>query len=107
MNFCKKSSIFSEFSSKGATPSEYGLVFGVIHLAIFVSGPFFGKFMHILGVRNVYFFGVLLTSVCAVSFGFLGMKLRVFSNEIKNQSESLEFQIILRTKIHFWAYRMG
>lgn len=63
---------FLNFSKKGATPTEYGLVFGVIHLAIFVSGPIFGKYMHRLGVRKVYFFGVISTSVCAVSFGFLG-----------------------------------
>ena len=35
--------------SKGASVGEYGSVFGVIHLAIFVSGPIFGKYMQHLG----------------------------------------------------------
>ena len=35
--------------SKGASVGEYGSVFGVIHLAIFVSGPVFGKYMRHLG----------------------------------------------------------
>ena len=32
-----------EAEKKGATVGEYGFVFGVIHLAIFFSGPIFGK----------------------------------------------------------------
>ena len=35
------------------------------------SGPIFGKYMHKLGVRRVYFFGVILTGVCALVFGTL------------------------------------
>ena len=57
--------------SKGATVAEYGFVFGIIHLAIFVSGPLFGKYMHKLGLKNVYIFGVISTGVCALLFGFL------------------------------------
>ncbi len=56
---------------KGANVAEYGFVFGVIHLAIFVSGPLFGKFMPVLGLKNVYIFGVISTGVCALLFGFL------------------------------------
>eukprot|EP00095_Tigriopus_kingsejongensis_P002202 maker-scaffold1312_size48844-snap-gene-0.9 protein:Tk02202 transcript:maker-scaffold1312_size48844-snap-gene-0.9-mRNA-1 annotation:"mfs-type transporter slc18b1-like" len=60
-----------EAERKGATVSEYGFVFGIIHLAIFFSGPFFGKYMHFFGLKNVYIFGVISTGVCALLFGFL------------------------------------
>lgn len=60
-----------EAERKGATVSEYGFVFGIIHLAIFFSGPFFGKYMHLFGIKNVYIFGVISTGVCALLFGFL------------------------------------
>ena len=60
-----------EAASKGATVGEYGMVFGVIHLAIFISGPIFGRYMNVLGLKNVYIFGVISTGVCALLFGFL------------------------------------
>ncbi len=60
-----------EAESKGADIAEYGFVFGIIHLAIFVSGPIFGKHMHRLGLKNVYIFGVISTGVCSLLFGFL------------------------------------
>lgn len=50
---------------------EYGFVFGIIHLAIFVSGPIFGRYMHVLGLKNVYIFGVVSTGIVALLFGFL------------------------------------
>jgi len=61
-----------EAEEKGATSSEYGLVFGIIHLAMFLAGPVFGHYMHRLGVKHVFIFGVLGTAFCACFFGFLG-----------------------------------
>lgn len=60
-----------EAESKGATSSEYGLVFGIIHLAMFFAGPIFGRYMAVLRVKAVFIFGVLGTAVCALLFGFL------------------------------------
>jgi len=60
-----------EAENKGATPSEYGAVFGIIHLAMFICGPLFGKYMHKLGVYKVFIFGVLGTAVCGCVFGLL------------------------------------
>jgi MFS family permease len=60
-----------EAENKGASPSEYGAVFGIIHLAMFFAGPLFGKFMPYLGVRRVFMFGVLGTAVCGCVFGLL------------------------------------
>jgi len=60
-----------EAANKGATPQEYGAVFGIIHLAMFVCGPLFGKYMPVLGVYRVFIFGVLATAVCSSLFGLL------------------------------------
>lgn len=60
-----------EAENKGANPAEYGAVFGIIHLAMFLSGPIFGKFMWKLGVFSVFIFGTLGTAVCGCLFGLL------------------------------------
>jgi len=60
-----------EAENKGANPAEYGAVFGIIHLAMFLSGPIFGKFMWKLGVFPVFIFGVLGTALCGCLFGLL------------------------------------
>lgn len=60
-----------EADSKGANPAEYGAVFGIIHLAMFLAGPLFGKYMSNIGVFRVFVFGVVGTSVCGCLFGLL------------------------------------
>ena len=61
-----------EAEEKGATSTQYGLVFGIIHLAMFVAGPVFGHCLPRLGVRPVLVFGLLGTALCACIFGLLG-----------------------------------
>lgn len=60
-----------EAEEKGANPAEYGGVFGIIHLAMFLAGPIFGRYMHNLGVYRVFIFGVMGTAVCGCVFGLL------------------------------------
>jgi MFS family permease len=60
-----------EAEAKGANSAQYGVVFGIIHLAMFLAGPLFGRFMPRLGVRSVFVFGVLGTAVCSCAFGLL------------------------------------
>jgi len=60
-----------EADRKGANPAEYGAVFGIIHLAMFLAGPLFGKYMSRLGVYWVFVFGVVGTGVCGCLFGLL------------------------------------
>jgi len=60
-----------EAASKGATPAQYGLVFGIIHLAIFISSPVFGHYLPRLSLRAVFGFGLVGTSSCACAFGLL------------------------------------
>jgi len=60
-----------EADNKGANAAEYGAVFGIIHLAMFLAGPLFGKYMSVLGVYRVFVFGVVGTGVCGCLFGCL------------------------------------
>ena len=60
-----------EAASKGATPAQYGLVFGIIHLSIFISSPVFGHYLPRLSLRAVFGFGLVGTSSCACAFGLL------------------------------------
>ena len=60
-----------EAACKGATPAQYGLVFGIIHLAIFISSPVFGHYLPRLSLRAVFGFGLVGTSSCACAFGLL------------------------------------
>ena len=70
--FCIEAPFYPiEAENKGANPAEYGAVFGIIHLAMFLSGPIFGKFMWKLGVFPVFIFGVLGTAICGCLFGLL------------------------------------
>lgn len=60
-----------EGALKGATATQCCGVFGIIHLAIVLTSPFTGKIVAKVGVGNLFRFGLLLTSACALSFGFL------------------------------------
>ena len=42
-----------EAASKSATAAQYGPVFGIIHLAIFISSPVFGHYLPRLSLRAV------------------------------------------------------
>lgn len=60
-----------EAESKGATASEYGLVFGVFELVSFISSPILGKYMNTFGAKLLLNSGVFLAAVCAIVFGLL------------------------------------
>ena len=60
-----------EAAQKGASATEFGGVFGIIHLAIFITSPLMGKFVSLLGLSNIFKFGLLLSCVSAISFGLL------------------------------------
>ena len=40
-----------EAARKGATPAQFGAVFGIIHLSLFIFGPLVGKYLPIWGVK--------------------------------------------------------
>ena len=62
-----------EAEKKGARPSEYGFVFGVYELVVFLFCPIFGKFLGSLGVEFVTNAGIVVVGVTCTLFGFLTM----------------------------------
>lgn len=61
----------AEAEQKGATATEYGLVFGSFELVAFLSSPFFGRYIHSIGTNCLLSLGMLLNAVTAILFGFL------------------------------------
>jgi len=60
-----------EAEEKGATATEYGLVFGVFELTVFIVSPLLGKNLRRLGAKRVFNLGILTTGSCSVLFGVL------------------------------------
>lgn len=60
-----------EAQNKGASPTEYGLVFGVYELAIIFVSPLVGKLVGRSSPRLWIQIGLLLTGFMTVLFGFL------------------------------------
>eukprot|EP00095_Tigriopus_kingsejongensis_P010457 snap_masked-scaffold1863_size26100-processed-gene-0.1 protein:Tk10457 transcript:snap_masked-scaffold1863_size26100-processed-gene-0.1-mRNA-1 annotation:"chromaffin granule amine" len=60
-----------EAEKHGATPSQYGFVFGIVHLAAFLSAPVFAKYGNRIGPKLLYNTGALVQGVQAICFGFL------------------------------------
>ena len=77
-----------EASSKGATASEFGAVFGIIHLSLFMfgkfsfcdilfsdksfnPGPLVGKYLSIWGVKAIFPAGFIIDGGTFIMFGML------------------------------------
>ncbi|KAK3923553.1 MFS-type transporter SLC18B1 [Frankliniella fusca] len=60
-----------EAEAKGATPSEYGLVFGVFELVVFIISPVYGQHLNRIGPKFLFNGGIFTTGVCAILFGLL------------------------------------
>ena len=60
-----------EAQVKGTTASQFGPIFGVIHLSLFIISPFMGKIILRSGLGNVFKFGLLLISFSSLCFGLL------------------------------------
>ncbi|CAL8093259.1 unnamed protein product [Orchesella dallaii] len=61
----------AEAERKGATATEYGLVFGIFEFVVFLSSPIYGKYMNKLGPKTVFSVGTLVTSISVICFGLL------------------------------------
>lgn len=59
----------AEAEDKGATPSQYGLVFGVYELVIVVISPLCGKLMGVISPNFLIQAGLMLTGVSTILFG--------------------------------------
>ena len=60
-----------EARTKGATPSQFGPIFGIIHLALFITSPLVGALVSKFGLGIVFKTGLGLTCVSTLMFGFL------------------------------------
>lgn len=61
----------AEAERKGATASQYGLVFGVFELTVFLVSPVYGRFMTRWGPKFINNAGIFTVSVMCILFGFL------------------------------------
>ena len=61
----------SEAEKKGATPSQYGFVFGIANLAAFIFAPIFARYGTKIGAKLVYNSGAFIQGFVGISFGFL------------------------------------
>ncbi|XP_034232465.1 MFS-type transporter SLC18B1-like [Thrips palmi] len=60
-----------EAEKKGATATEYGLVFGVFELVVFIISPIYGQHLNRIGPKFLFNGGIFTTGVCAILFGML------------------------------------
>lgn len=60
-----------EAEKKGASPTEYGFVFGVFELVVFLISPFYGQHLNRIGPKYLFNGGIFTTGICAILFGCL------------------------------------
>lgn len=70
---CILYSIFFNFQAelKGATATEYGLVFGIFELVVFIVSPIYGQHLNRIGPKYLFNGGIFTTGICAILFGLL------------------------------------
>ena len=56
---------------KGATATEYGLVFGIFELTVFLVSPVVGRFLPWVGATRAFCLGIFITGSMCVLFGLL------------------------------------
>jgi len=60
-----------EAESKGASTAQFGAVFGIIHLSLFIFGPLVGRYLSIWGVKAIFPAGFLIDGGTFILFGLL------------------------------------
>jgi len=60
-----------EAEKKGASATEYGLVFGIFELTVFLVSPVIGKYLPRIGISRAFSGGITVTGSMLVGFGFL------------------------------------
>lgn len=56
---------------KGCTATEYGFVFGIFELIVFLVSPLYGQFMNRIGPKVLFNSGIYTTGTSAIIFGLL------------------------------------
>ncbi|XP_045590438.1 MFS-type transporter SLC18B1 [Procambarus clarkii] len=57
--------------SKGATPTQYGFVFGIFELTVFIVSPIYGNYLNRIGPKFMFNAGIFTTASTCIMFGFL------------------------------------
>ncbi|XP_066990122.1 MFS-type transporter SLC18B1-like [Macrobrachium rosenbergii] len=57
--------------SKGATPTQYGFVFGIFELTVFIVSPIYGNYINTIGPKFMFNAGIFTTATTCILFGFL------------------------------------
>lgn len=60
-----------EAELKGATPSEYGFIFGVYELVCFLLSPVYGQYINQIGAKRLFNAGIFTASITTMLFGTL------------------------------------
>lgn len=60
-----------EAEKKGATATEYGLVFGIFELVVFIVSPIYGQHLNRIGPKIMFNGGIFTVGICAILFGLL------------------------------------
>lgn len=61
----------AEAERKGATATQYGLVFGIFELTVFIVSPIYGKYINKIGPKLMFNLGIFTTATTCIMFGFL------------------------------------
>ena len=61
----------SEAERKGATPSQYGFVYGTLSLAAFIFAPIIGRYGGKVGSKVLFNIGAFTQGLVGILFGFL------------------------------------
>lgn len=61
----------NEAERKGATATEYGLVFGIFELVVFIISPIYGQCINRIGPKVLFNSGIFTTGTSAILFGLL------------------------------------
>lgn len=61
----------NEAERKGATATEYGLVFGIFELVVFIISPIYGQYINRIGPKVLFNSGIFTTGTSAILFGLL------------------------------------
>lgn len=77
-----------EAEKKGCTATEYGLVFGVFELVVFLVSPLYGAHLNKIGPKLLFNLGILTTGTCAILFGLL--------DRIENHTPFISFSFLIR-----------
>lgn len=63
----------AEAERKGATPTEYGFIFGIFQLTIFITAPLMGKIVSYISPKFLLNSGILAVGVTCILFGTLDL----------------------------------